>query len=64
MSEHQGRPQASSMARDNFAVVRINLKTGRVKKLDDAETAREAAEATRRAADKSKSVVVFASRAS
>jgi hypothetical protein len=61
MSEHKSRPQASSTARDNFAVVHINLKTGKVRKLNDAEGAREAAEATRRAADRSKGIVAFTS---
>ncbi|MDX6704630.1 MAG: hypothetical protein QOI48_476 [Solirubrobacteraceae bacterium] len=64
MSDHKDRPQELSSARGNFAVVRIDLVTGQSRVLNDADSAQEAAEATRRAALKNDDVPVFASSAS
>jgi hypothetical protein len=64
MHGREGQPRELSTARGNFVNVRVSLATGRVEKLDNAEAAREAAEARRRAATKNRDVPIFASSSS
>jgi hypothetical protein len=63
-NDRNAQPQEFSTGYGNRMTVSVNLATGKARVLNDAETAREAAEATRRAADKSNEVVVLASSAS
>jgi hypothetical protein len=63
MPEHETQPQEHSTARGNFLTVLINLSTGQSRILDDAETARAAADATRRQADKNSDLLVLTSSA-
>lgn len=64
MTDHRDQPQELSSSRGNYAVVRVDLVRGRARVLDDADTAHEAAEATRRAATKNADVPILASSAS
>jgi hypothetical protein len=57
------QPQEFSTQKGNTLAVSMSLATGQARVLDSAETVREAAEATRRAADKSSQVRVFSSNA-
>jgi hypothetical protein len=50
-----------SSARGNFLTVLIDLATGQTRTMDDAEAVREAAEATRRQADKSGGLLLLSS---
>jgi hypothetical protein len=59
MTEHKPQPQELSTGRGNFLTVLVNLATGQNRILDDAETARAAADATRRQADKSSQLRVL-----
>ncbi len=63
MTEYETQPQELSTARGNFLTVLINLATGQSRVLNDAETARAAADATRRQADKSSDLLVLTSSA-
>ncbi len=63
MAKHDAQPQEQSTARGNFLTVAINLATGQSRALDDAETARAAAEAARRQADKNGGVLMLGSSA-
>src|SRR3712207_1154428 len=51
VEERNVQPQEFSTGYGNRMTVAVNLATGQARVLSDAETAREAAEATRRAAD-------------
>jgi hypothetical protein len=58
------QPQEFSTQKGNTLAVAISLATGQARILGSAEMAREAAEATRRAANKGSEVRVFSSSAS
>jgi len=60
----RNQPREFSSGRKNYAVVRASLATGQARVLDSADTAQEAAEATRRAAAKNDDVPILASSAS
>jgi hypothetical protein len=53
MTSQETQPQELSTGRGNFLTVMLNLATGQARVLNDAETARAAADATRRQADRS-----------
>jgi hypothetical protein len=61
MPAYETQPQELSTARDNFLTVMIDLSTGQSRVLDNAETARAAADATRRQADNKSALLVLAS---
>jgi hypothetical protein len=63
MTRQEAQPQELSTARGNFLTVLANFATGQSRVLDDAETTREAAEATRRQADKSNGLLMLSSSA-
>jgi hypothetical protein len=63
MPEYETQPQELSTTRGNFLTVMIDLSTGQSRILDDAETARAAADATRRQADCKSALLVLASSA-
>lgn len=63
MPEYETQPQELSTSRDNSLTVMINLSTGQSRVLNDAETARAAADATRRQADNQSALFVLASSA-
>ena len=63
MPKYETQPQELSTTRDNFLTVMIDLSTGQSRVLDDAETARAAADATRRQADSKSAPLALASSA-
>jgi hypothetical protein len=63
MSAPNDQPRELSTARGNFLTVLVNFATGQSRVLDDAETARAAADATRRQAGQCGDVLLLSSRA-
>jgi hypothetical protein len=63
MAKDDPQPQELSTARGNFLTVLLNLATGQSRVLDDAETARAAADAARRQATRTGDVLLLSSSA-
>jgi hypothetical protein len=64
MSRDETEPRELTTGRGNFMTVLLNLATGQVRVLDDAEAANAAAEATRRQASTTGEVLLLSSSAS
>ncbi len=60
MSTSSNDPREFSTARGNFLTVMLDLAKGRVRVLSDPNAAQEAVDATRRAMEEGKNVVVLA----